>query len=131
MMKLRRIPVLLVALLGTSLSVVAKDSHPIMYKGVYTVGFEVNAFTPCNDTKDYWLYSENDALADIDANLLDQIANGKGDEPYLSVYLEFDGVNEGKSDGDGFDSEYDGVINASKVRLSSKVIPNNCKIHSH
>ncbi|MDP2568169.1 hypothetical protein Q8W14_06230 [Photobacterium damselae subsp. piscicida] len=45
----------------------------------------------------------------------------------MSVYLEFDGVNEGKSDGDGFDGEYDGVINASKVRLSSKVIPNNCK----
>ncbi|MDP2534092.1 hypothetical protein Q8W15_06455 [Photobacterium damselae subsp. piscicida] len=126
-MKLWRIPVLLIALLGTNLSVMAKDNHPIMYKGVYTVGFEVNAFTPCNDTKDYWLYSENDALADIDANLLDQIANGKGDEPYLSVYLEFDGVNEGKSDGDGFDGEYDGVINASKVRLSSKVIPNNCK----
>ncbi|HIF9219261.1 TPA: hypothetical protein ACX6QD_000734 [Photobacterium damselae] len=131
MMKLWRIPVLLVALLGTSLSVMAKDTPPILYKGVYTVGFEVNAFTPCNGTKDYWLYSENDALADIDADLLDQIANGKGDEPYLSVYLEFDGVNEGKSDGDGFDSEYDGVINAYKVRLSSKAIPNNCKIHSH
>ncbi|HIF9232758.1 TPA: hypothetical protein ACX6QG_003049 [Photobacterium damselae] len=131
MMKLWRIPVLLVALLGASLSVMAKDTHPILYKGVYTVGFEVNAFTPCNSTKDYWLYSENDALADIDADLLDQIANGKGDEPYLSVYLEFDGVNEGKSDGDGFDGEYDGVINAYKVRLSSKAIPNNCKIHSH
>lgn len=93
------------------------SNEGVLYKGIYTFGFEVSDFSSSDDTYDYWLYSTNQALDDIDQSLMNTIINGDGQNPYPSVYIEFYGHNDGASsieDGE-VTASYDALINVLRV----------------
>ena len=99
----------------------SKDS--VLYKGVYTYGFEVSVFSPDDEAKEYWLYAENQALYEVQQMLTNTIIEANGDNPYPSVHIEFYGIDEGPptiNDGE-IPSAYDALINVSKVVSIEKI----------
>lgn len=123
--KLKRILLILSALIFAGCSAVSQHEPSIegvLYRGVYTFGFEVSAF-PNNDTSDYWLYSESRALDEIDKSLMNMIVSADGEKPYPCVYIEFYGFNDGPpsiEDGE-IASSYDALINVLRVVQTSSI----------
>ncbi|MGL4733734.1 MAG: hypothetical protein ACRCWB_01215 [Enterovibrio sp.] len=111
-----------------SLSFFADAAQPEVshtYRGIYTHGFEVSAFTPCGSKKDYWLWAKEEKLLDKLDDRMNKIRDKSG-EPYPSVYIEMAAVDIGKS-AEGFPADYDSTLDMKKLIRYSQKIPHACK----
>ena len=127
--KLKRILLILSALVLSGCSLVSQhepSNEGVLYKGIYTFGFEVNAFSPNDEIYDYWLYSENRALDEIDKSLMNTIVSSDGKNPYPSIYIEFYGHQEVASpiEHGEIPSSYDAIINVLRLVKTSSIEEN-------
>lgn len=99
-------------------------TEPNVWRGVYSEGFEVSAFTPCGDRTDFWLYSAHPQIMKDVEQEIEKIRTERG-YLYPEVYIEFEGKNEGKAD-DGFAESYDSVLLVDKLLVFKTEIPYSC-----
>ena len=116
-------PLLLLVSVLALLGCAEPSKEPVSYKGVYTYGFEVSVFSPDKEAKEYWLYSENQSLEEVENMLTNTIIEANGDNPYPSVRIEFYGIDEGQPsiNGGEIPSSYDALMNVSKVVNIEKI----------
>ncbi|AIJ08050.1 short-chain dehydrogenase [Edwardsiella ictaluri] len=93
------------------------------FRGMYSEGFEVSGFTPCGGGRDAWLYDNDDQLHAAKSLIAGQ--RNRFNQPYPHVYVEFDGVDEGKGS-EGFPADYDRVIRVTRLRTVSPDAPAGC-----
>jgi hypothetical protein len=101
------------------------DSAPLItkFKGHYIWGHEVNTFTPCNDQKTYWVNGSQNVLK----NLEDQY-KGLTKTPYEKTFAVITGkISPKDANSDGFDSDYDGLINIDSIDSMSTSSDADCK----
>lgn len=94
-----------------------------MFRGMYSEGFEVSGFTPCGGGPDAWLYANDGQLHAAESLIARQ--RNQFNQPYPRVYVEFDGVDEGKGS-EGFPADYDRVIRVTRLRTVSLAAPAGC-----
>jgi uncharacterized membrane protein len=97
------------------------DKTPVIFKGMYTFGNEVNTFRDCSNQQTYWV---NDSLGNL------QKLYGKALQPlsypYESVYAELKGYLAGKSTL-GYASEYENVLVVTDIiKLEAKSLRTAC-----
>ncbi|PIE39052.1 MAG: hypothetical protein CSA52_00070 [Gammaproteobacteria bacterium] len=123
---------------GQTLTIEYRTDEPLLYRivqpwgntdqttavaGVYTWGHEVEAFTPCNLDRDYWIIGQAEVL-----NPLKEASLAKSEQlkkPYQGVYAEIRLALLPAAE-DGFAADYDGVVQALKVKTWANAIPENC-----
>jgi len=97
------------------------DKSPKVFKGMYTVGNEVNTFRDCGSRVTYWV---NDSLADMQKPYEQAVQPLV--YPYESVYAEVKGYLAGKS-ALGYASEYENVLVVTEIiRLEAKSLRTHC-----
>ena len=91
-------------------------------KGIYYWGVEVDAFTPCGQKKDYWVFPYSDTMS----KQLKFEHQNLSANPYGGIYIEIDGILGPKLHpvvvGE-FPAEYDGHVvikNINLIRRKSK-----------
>jgi hypothetical protein len=95
----------------------------IKTKGHYTWGHEVNTFTPCNDQKTYWVTGSQVLLKNLEEQY--KILTKT---PYEKTFAVISGTLSPKdTNSDGFDSDYDGLINIDTVESISPSSDTNCQ----
>lgn len=65
------------------------------YEGVYTYGHEVRIFQDSESNQEYWLYSDNDIVENLNKKIREEIET-KG-VTYPEVKLIIKGIDEGKA----------------------------------
>lgn len=65
------------------------------YEGVYTYGHEVRIFQDSESNQEYWLYSDNDIVENLNKKMREEIET-KG-VTYSEVKLIIKGIDEGKA----------------------------------
>lgn len=65
------------------------------YEGVYTYGHEVRIFQDSENNQEYWLYSDNDIVENLNKKMREEIET-KG-VTYPEVKLIIKGIDEGKA----------------------------------
>lgn len=93
------------------------------FRGIYSEGFEVSGFTPCGGGRDAWLYDNDGQLRAAENQIARQ--RSQFNQPYPHVYVEFDGVDEGKGS-EGFPADYDRVIRVTRLYTVSPNVPTGC-----
>lgn len=97
------------------------DKTPVVFKGMYTFGNEVNTFSDCSNQHTYWV---NDSLAPLDK--LYQKTLKPLPYPYESAYAELKGYLAGKS-ALGYASEYENVLVVTDIiKLEAKNFKTDC-----
>lgn len=97
------------------------DKTPVVFKGMYTFGNEVNTFIDCSNQHTYWV---NDSLASL--NKLYQKTLQPLPYPYESVYAEVKGYLAGRSKL-GYASEYENVLVVTDIiKLEAKNFKTAC-----
>ncbi|WP_429217000.1 hypothetical protein [Aeromonas veronii] len=112
-----------IASLATGCSSSVTEQKP--WRGVYSEGFEVSAFTPCGGEKDFWLDAKQPQVMDDVEKAIKKIRAESG-YMYPKVYIEIYGVDEGKAN-DGFAEDYDAVMSVEKVINFTTEIPYTCQ----
>jgi hypothetical protein len=77
---------------------------------MYTHGYEVHSFRPCNSGQTWWVSGTRYVLGD-----LQEYVTASMEHPYQPVYLEFRGHPHVEAI-DGFAADYDGVVHISEVQ---------------
>ena len=99
----------------------ADTDKPIVFKGHYIYGLEVNSFQPCNQKAVYWVIG---TLAIHQA--LEDAHDKYTTEPYEEVYAEVQGTLIGKAT-DGFAADYDDQLRVNKILLIKEKSEKDCQ----
>ena len=97
----------------------------ISLKGMYVWGEGVDAFTPCGQDKDYWVFS----YSNVGEKLKSEYQNLTS-EPYGSIYIEIIGVLGPRLHpivGGEYQADYDGHVVIKNVSAIRKVSDVDCK----
>lgn len=106
----------------SSPGVPAADTTPVIFKGLYTVGNEVNTFQDCSSRDQvYWV---NDSIASLRKHY--ENATKSFSYPYESVYVEVKGYLAGRSKL-GYAADYENVLVITEViRADAKNFKTDC-----
>lgn len=109
---------------GLLLTGCLSKSSETKYVGYYVAGHEVSSFRACNDSKEFWLFGNDEALSQIYdesyALAIDRNA------PYQPIYVEFLGETKPQAT-DGFEAEYDGTLYIETLLSYSRTAKASCK----
>ena len=98
-----------------------KERSNIEYKGFYIYGHEVNSFSPCHNTKAYWITGKDTTLRRL-KNKYKTLTT----DPYQNVYLSFRGHVTDELP-EGFARDYDGQIIVHEVTAMEDSTKAGCK----
>jgi heat shock protein HslJ len=88
------------------------NGDAIRYRGVYTLGHEVNTFCPEINSQCYWLGNNSDDAARAEMQALSAANVSK---PYQPLCVVLEGEIDRESARNGFATDYDGLFTATKV----------------
>lgn len=110
---------LIITLLLGSIVAGSAYAHDTTFNGVFIWGAEVESFTPCNGTDDYWVSFDWAGIEMV------EYYKEHHTEPYQNMYIEFRGqiLNEIV---DGFAGQYGGLIRISEVFKYAFEVPETC-----
>lgn len=96
------------------------DKKPVIFRGLYISGNEVNTFQDCNSRLTYWV-TDSAGMQQAYRKALPPLPY-----PYESVYAEVKGYLAGKSD-QGYASEYPNVLVVTSIsKIEAKTFKTPC-----